>query len=87
VPSSLSPKLRSQRARIGAYALHAKRDARETTAAARAAFDVRFLNQVDPDRVLPEDERARRAEAARKAYFTKLAYRSARSRGARKGGA
>jgi hypothetical protein len=35
---------------------------------------------VDPDGVLPVDVRARMAEAARKAYYVRLAYRSAEAR-------
>jgi hypothetical protein len=48
----------------------------------RVAFMQRFVDQVDPGRTLPETERQKRAEAARRAYFTALAYRSsvARSR-------
>jgi hypothetical protein len=40
----------------------------------------RFERQVDPDGTLPEAERLRRAEAARKAYFTGLAFKSAKAR-------
>ncbi|MDQ3691866.1 MAG: hypothetical protein M3406_17900 [Chloroflexota bacterium] len=80
---SLTPAERSQRSRIGAYALHARYDARVTTAAARQAFDRRFLDLVDPGRRLSERERTRRAKAARKAYFTRLAYLSARRRSGR----
>ena len=40
----------------------------------------RFLDEVDPDRVLPEPERLRRAAAARKAYFTRLAFLASRRR-------
>jgi hypothetical protein len=76
----LSPSERTMRARMAAYALHAQRDARETTRAARQAFIARFEVEVDPDGLLPEIERRRRAEAARKAYFTALALRSARAR-------
>jgi len=76
----MTPAERSQRARLGAYSLHAKRDARETTSAARAAFLERFEREVDPDGTLPLDERTRRARAARKAYFTRLALASARAR-------
>ena len=76
----LTPSERVLRARMAAYMLHASRDPRETTQAARRAFDQRFLDQVDPDRVLPERERQRRADAARRAYFAWLAYRSARAR-------
>ncbi len=68
------------RGRIGAYRLHASHDPRETTANARAAFLGRFVDEVDPDRSLTEAERLRRATAARKAHFAKLAYQSSVSR-------
>lgn len=71
---------RTLRARIGAHALHAKHDSRETTRAARETFLERFEREVDPAAELPLDERRRRAEAARRAYFTRLALSSARSR-------
>jgi len=77
---SLTPSERVMRARMAAYMLHARYDPRETTKPARRAFNQRFLDQVDPDRRLPDRERHRRAEAARRAYFTRLAYLSARSR-------
>ncbi len=73
------------RARMAAYTLHARYDPRETTKAARRAFNERFLDEVDPDRRLPERERLRRADAARCAYFTRLAYLSARRRRAGRG--
>jgi len=66
--------------RIGAHALHARYDSRELTANARAKFLQRFFDEVDPDRILPESERLRRAEHARSAYFTKLALLSAQAR-------
>jgi hypothetical protein len=68
------------RARLAAFALHAQRDSREITRAGRQAFIARFELEVDPDAVLPEVERRRRAEAAKKAYFTALALRSAKAR-------
>jgi hypothetical protein len=68
------------RARIAAFALHAQRDPRETTRAGREAFIARFDREVDPEGTLPEAERRRRAEAAKRAYFTALALRSARRR-------
>jgi hypothetical protein len=68
------------RGRLGAYITHSRHDVRETTRAARAAFATRFEDQVDPDRVLPEGERLRRAESARKAHFARLALASARAR-------
>ncbi len=70
--------------RLGAYEQHAKHDVRETTRAARAAHDKKFIDKVDPDRVLSAAERDRRVEAARKAHFTRLALRSAEARRARK---
>ena len=80
-PSNLvTPEERSLRSRIGAYALHARHDAKETTKAARKAFMAKFEREVDPDSILPVMERRRRAAAARKEYFTRLAYRSGRSR-------
>jgi hypothetical protein len=70
--------------RIGAHSLHSQYDSRALTSNARAAFLDRFEHEVDPDRTLPTAERARRAEHARKAYFTRLALRSAEARAAKK---
>lgn len=61
VPDSLTQEQRSLRARIAAYSLHSQRDSREITAPARKAFLDRFEKQVDPDCVLPLEERLRRA--------------------------
>ncbi len=83
----LTPQQRSLRARLAAHAMHAKHDSRDTTAKGREAFLGKFLDEVDPDRVLPEAERNRRAEHARKAHFTRLALLSAKARAARAGGA
>ena len=71
----LDPRARSMRARMAAYLLHANRDPRETTKAARAAFLGKFERDVDPEGILPPSERARRAEAARKAHFARLAFK------------
>jgi len=79
-PDTTSHRLR---ARLGAYSLHSQRDGRETTAAGRAAFLNGFEKQVDPDNILPPAERARRAAYARKAYFARLSYLSAKARSAR----
>ena len=80
MPTSLTPEERSTRARIGAHALHAKHDPKITTAPGRATFLAKFEDEVDPDRVLPLEERSRRAEHARKAHFTRMALASARAR-------
>ena len=76
----MTPSERQLRGRMGGFALAAKRNPKTYTASARAAFMDRFLNEVDPDRTLPSDERERRAVAARRAYFARLAMTSARSR-------
>jgi len=83
VPSK-SPQVRSAVATIGAHALHSQYDSRELTKNARAKFDERFVDEVDPDGVLPEAERLRRADHARKAYFARLALASSKARAARK---
>jgi hypothetical protein len=80
VSDELTPAERILRARAAAYRLHSLYDSRELTANARAAFQDRFDRQVDPDGVLPEAERRRRAECARKAYYTALAAKSAKAR-------
>ena len=69
---NLTPEDRTLRARLGAYRLHALYDPKETTKKARAAFAARFDRQVDPNGMLSPAERARRADAARRAYFTEL---------------
>ena len=79
--ASLSPAERSLRARLAAYAMHARHDVRRTSANGRAAFLARFEREVDPDAVLEPSERQRRAQSARKAHFARLALKSARARG------
>jgi hypothetical protein len=82
---ALSPSERSLRARLAAHTLHSRVDSTEHTKPARSAFLDRFEQEVDPDLILPPDERKRRAEQARKAYFTRLALRSAKARRQRRG--
>lgn len=77
---SLPPSERTLRARLAAHTKWAHTDPVEGTAAARAAFLDRFEVEVDPNRELDPDERQRRAESARKAYFTGLALKSAQAR-------
>jgi hypothetical protein len=68
------------RGRIGALRLHATHDPVETTAKSRAVIaanlNLRLLDEIDPDRTLPEAERMRRLEYARAAHFAQLAFRS-----------
>lgn len=79
-PRPMSPTERSLRARIAAHTMHAQHDAKRTTANARAAFLAKFELEADPDGVLPREERQRRAEHLRSAYFARLALASARAR-------
>jgi hypothetical protein len=87
VPDSLSPTERSLRGKLAAHTSWANTpDPAARTAPARAKFLDRFYRQVDPDGKLPEAERHRRAEAAKKAYYTGLALKSARARRSRGAG-
>jgi hypothetical protein len=74
----VSDSTRSLAGRIGAFALHAS--GKTNTLPARQAFLARFEAEVDPDGVLEPAERARRAEYARRRYFTQLALATAQSR-------
>jgi hypothetical protein len=74
----------SERALIARIAAHDSwahtPDRAARTAPARAALMAKFEAEVDPAGNLPPAERARRAEHARKAYFSRLALKSAQSR-------
>ncbi len=59
-------------------------DPRETTKAGTAAFLQKFADEIDPDHLLPDTERQRLAEAARREHMAKLALASSRARSARK---
>jgi hypothetical protein len=86
-PKNMTPEQRSLRARIAAHTQWSLEENRtERTAKARKAAEDRFVDLVDPDRVLPPDERAKRAANARQAYMLKLALASSRARAARKQG-
>lgn len=72
---------RALRARLGGLSKWAKAtDRSAATMPARTAFDARFAREVDPEGTLPPAERALRADAARRAHFTRLALRSVTSR-------
>jgi len=73
--------------RIGGYVTASRHNSLQNTAKARETFLASFVDQVDPDRSLPEQERLRRAEAARKAHFARLAMQSAEARRRQKSGA
>ncbi len=87
MPSPMTPAERSLRGQIAAHHSWAHTDDRTArTAKARQAAHDRFENDVDPEGVLMPAERARRAASARKAYFARLALKSAQAR-RRRGGA
>ena len=76
----MDPSIASARARIGGLALAASHDPKAYTAPARAAFLNRFVDEVDRDRLLPEPERVRRAEAARKLFYARLSLKSVQAK-------
>lgn len=81
---SSTPNERALRARLAAHTSWANTpDRTARTAPARAGLMARFEAEVDPDGTLPPAERARRAESARKAYYTRLALRPAQARRAK----
>jgi len=82
---TLTPVQRSLRASIAAHTSWAKtEDRRARTAKATKANMDRFERLVDPEARLTPDERAKRADNARRAHFQRMAYKSAKVRQARK---
>jgi len=77
---SLTAAERALRAKIGAHALHATVNGADITAEARRAFLASFEEQVDPEGVLPPEERHRRALHARRAHMAKLSLAASRAR-------
>jgi hypothetical protein len=66
---------------MAAHALHARvTDSSAHTTPARKAFLSRFEREADPGGVLEPQERASRAEHAKKAYSTRLALASSEAR-------
>lgn len=82
--SRLTPEQRSQAARAAALARWSREDPQPTVTRANAVLMQRFVDEVDPHRLLPEDERQRRADCAKRAYFTKLALASSKARASRR---
>jgi hypothetical protein len=77
----LSAEERSLRASLGvntSWANTADRPAR--TKPARDAFFAKFCHEVDPDGVLPEDERIRRAEYLMKAHMQRMSLAASKAR-------
>jgi hypothetical protein len=78
VASSLTRTQKSLRAKAAAHAMHAQ--GRTNTGPATVAQLARFERQVDPDGMLPPEERARRADHALKSYMTGLALKASKAR-------
>ncbi|GAB3663441.1 hypothetical protein GCM10027596_26610 [Nocardioides korecus] len=72
---------RRQIAKIAANARWAREtDRSAATQAARDGMTRRFEREVDPDGALAPDERARRVENARSAFYQRIALKSAQAR-------
>jgi hypothetical protein len=75
------PTLSSLAAKVAAHASWKNTEDRTArTAKARAAALARFENEVDPNGVLPPEERRRRAEHARREHLARISLRSAKVR-------
>jgi len=86
--SARNPAARALIARVAAHTRWSQEpDRTKATAPGRKAALERFEREVDPDGTLDPTERAKRAESARKAYFTRLALKSVQARRSRAGGA
>jgi hypothetical protein len=72
------------RASIAANSRWAREDPKPAMARVREHwFEKRFIDEVDPDRLLPEQERLRRARSAMRAHMMRMALASSRSRSKR----
>ena len=80
----LTPEQLAMRARMGAHALHAQGKTNTEPARKASPQSLEYLAaKVDPDDVLAEAERAKRAEHARRSYMVGLALKSSRARSRR----
>jgi hypothetical protein len=75
-----NPELAALYGRIGAHMAHAKHGGEHMTSKARESFMARFEREADPEGILPAEERARRAEHLKRAYFSRLALKRAEKR-------
>ena len=83
--SRLTPEQRSTRASIAANERWSREDPKPALEPAHEGYRRKWLDQVDPDRVLSEAERNRRADAAMRAHMQRLALKSSRARAKRAG--
>jgi hypothetical protein len=85
--TSLTPAERSLRGKLASYESWANtKDRTARTAPGRAAQLARFEKLVDPDGTMPAEARAKAAEAAKQAHYSRMALLSAKARRARRGG-
>jgi hypothetical protein len=66
--------------RIGGLTAWSRNDAETMTSAAHRGFRAKFANLVDPEGILPPEERAARAARAQRAHMLTLAAKSAAAR-------
>jgi hypothetical protein len=82
---NLTREQRRLRASAAAHVSWAKTaDPAARTAPARQAFAEKFADQIDPNHELPPEERARRGEQARRAYYKLMALKSSKAPAARR---
>ena len=71
-PKTLDSKRAALLGRIGGATTAARYSGEEMTRAMRAGLAASWERKADPDGVLPPAERARRAEALRKAHYARM---------------
>ncbi len=71
----------ARRGRLGALTTLSRHNPVDLTAEARRVFrEEHFAHQVDPLGTLPPEERARRAEAARRLFYARMSEASVKAR-------
>jgi hypothetical protein len=81
VSDSLTPRERTLRAQLAVEASWANTsNPSARTQPGRDAANARFEREVDPDGVLPEAERLRRTEHARRSHMLKMSLKASRAR-------
>lgn len=71
---------KQSRGRLGGLTTSATHDMNEVAANARKGLQRRFEDEVDPERTLSEEERARRVDAAKRLFYQRLSLKGAAAR-------
>jgi hypothetical protein len=71
---------RVRSSRFGSSTADSRYESQDLTEPGRRAFWIKFEREVDPEGILTPEERTRRADLARQAYFARLALKSAQAR-------